>query len=87
MPSASVDLDTPQDLARCIEMTINGTKSAYPAMQPAAAFLRDLDVMLRTFVAGATGPARPRAAKPKRAKKLAKKSTKKATRKKQDDRK
>ena len=78
---------TPQDLARCIEMTINGTKSAYPAMQPAAAFLRDLDVMLRTFVAGATGPARPRAAKPKRAKKLAKKSTKKATRKKQDDRK
>ncbi len=78
---------TPQDLARCIEMTINGTKSAYPAMQPAAAFLRDLDVMLRTFVAGATGPARPRAAKPKRAKKLAKKSTKKATRKKQNDRK
>ncbi len=30
---------TPRDLARCVEMAVNGTKSAYPAMQPADAFL------------------------------------------------
>jgi AcrR family transcriptional regulator len=78
---------TPHDLARCIEMTINGTKSAYPSMQPAAAFLRDLEMMLRTFIAGAASPAKPRAAKPKPAKKPAKKSAKKSTRKHQGDRK
>ncbi len=65
---------TPRDFARCIEMTINGTKSAYPAMQPAAAFLRDMEIMLRTFVAGAVSPAKPRTAKPKPARKSAKKS-------------
>ena len=65
---------TPRDFARCIEMTINGTKSAYPAMQPANAFLRDLEIMLRTFVAGAVSPAKPRAAKPKPAKKSVRKS-------------
>ena len=55
---------TPQDFARCIEMAVNGTKSAYPAMQPAEAFLKDLEIMLRTLVAGATSPApRPRAVK------------------------
>ena len=48
---------TPRDLARCVEMAINGTKSAYPAMQPAGAFLKDLEIMLRTLVAGATSPA------------------------------
>jgi len=68
---------TSRDLARCVEMTINGTKSAYPAMQPADAFLRDLDVMLRTFIAGAVSPANQRAAKPKAAKKSVKKSTRK----------
>jgi AcrR family transcriptional regulator len=78
---------TPRDLARCVEMTINGTKSAYPSMQPAAAFLRDLEIMLRTFIAGAVSPAQPRAAKPKPAKKPAKKSAKKSTRKHQGDRK
>ena len=65
---------TPRDFARCIEMTINGTKSAYPAMQPANAFLRDLEIMLRTFVAGAVSPAKPRAARPKPAKKSVRKS-------------
>ena len=65
---------TPYDFARCIEMTVNGTKSAYPAMQPANAFLRDLEIMLRTFVAGAVSPAKPRAAKPKPAKKSVRKS-------------
>ena len=53
---------TPRDFARCIEMAVNGTKSAYPAMQPADAFLRDLEIMLRTLVAGAVSPARSRAA-------------------------
>ena len=55
---------TPRDFARCIEMAINGTKSAYPAMQPAGAFLKDLEIMLRTLVAGATSPAsKPRPVK------------------------
>lgn len=78
---------TPRDLARCVEMTINGTKSAYPMMQPVDAFLRDLEVMLRTFIAGAVSPAKQRAAKPKPANKPVKKSAKKSTRKDQGDRK
>ena len=48
---------TPRELARCVEMAVNGTKSAYPAMQPADAFLKDLEIMLRTLVAGAVRPA------------------------------
>src|SRR4029453_6495940 len=56
---------TPRDLARCVEMAVNGTKSAYPALQPAGAFLRDLEIMLRTLIAGAVRPApRKPAAKP-----------------------
>jgi TetR/AcrR family acrAB operon transcriptional repressor len=61
---------TPRELARCIEMAVNGTKSAYPAMQPANAFLKDLETMLRTLVAGAVSPAKkPRAAKARPVKK------------------
>jgi TetR/AcrR family acrAB operon transcriptional repressor len=61
---------TPRELARCIEMAVNGTKSAYPGMQPVDAFLKDLDTMLRTLVAGAVSPAKkPRAAKAKPVKK------------------
>jgi AcrR family transcriptional regulator len=48
---------TAPDFARCVEMAFNGTKSAYPAMQPADAFLRDFGVMVRTLVAGAVSPA------------------------------
>jgi TetR/AcrR family acrAB operon transcriptional repressor len=71
---------TPRDFARCVEMAINGTKSAYPAMQPADAFLKDLEIMLRTLVAGAVSPAKqPRAAKSKPARKSVKKSVKKST--------
>ncbi|MGH6641650.1 MAG: TetR/AcrR family transcriptional regulator [Bradyrhizobium sp.] len=44
---------TAPDFARCVEMAFNGTKSAYPAMQPADAFLRDFGIMVRTLVAGA----------------------------------
>jgi len=40
-------------LARYIEMAMHGAKSAYPSMLPADAFLKDLEVMLRTLVAGA----------------------------------
>ncbi len=59
-----------RDFARCIEMAFNGTKSAYPSMQPADAFLRDFGVMVRTLVAGAVHQSpKPRATKPKQAKK------------------
>src|SRR5204862_2091077 len=55
---------TAPDLARCVEMAFHGTKSAYPAMQPADAFLRDFGVMVRTLVAGAVRPApKPRPTK------------------------
>ena len=65
---------TPRELARCVEMAVNGTKSAYPAMQPAEAFLQDLEIMLRTLIAGAIAPAKkPRAIRPP-----AKKSTRKS---------
>ena len=67
---------TSRDLARCVEMAVNGTKSAYPAMQPADAFLKDLEIMLRTLVAGAVRPAaKPRAVTPKPAKKAVPRST------------
>jgi TetR/AcrR family acrAB operon transcriptional repressor len=51
---------TSQELARCIEMAINGAKSLHPAMQPADAFLVDVEVMVRTLVAGALAPSHPR---------------------------
>jgi AcrR family transcriptional regulator len=52
------------ELWRCIEMAVNGTKSAYPNLQPVDAFFRDLEIMLRTLIAGATGPpSRPRTMK------------------------
>ena len=55
---------TASDFARCVEMAFNGTKAAYPAMQPAEAFLRDLGVMVRTLVAGAVSPSpKPRPVK------------------------
>ncbi len=43
----------PQGLARCVEMAMNGAKAANPGMQPPEAFLRDLDIMVRTLVTGA----------------------------------
>ena len=61
---------TSRDFARCIEMAISGTKSVHPAMQPADAFLKDLEIMVRTLVAGAVGPSpKPRPVKPAAAKK------------------
>jgi TetR/AcrR family acrAB operon transcriptional repressor len=61
---------TSRAFARCIEMAISGTKSVHPAMQPADAFLGDLEIMVRTLVAGAVGPSpKPRSVKPAAAKK------------------
>ncbi len=62
---------TSRDFARCIEMAISGTKSVHPAMQPADAFLKDLEIMVRTLVAGAVGPSpKPRPVKRAAAKKI-----------------
>jgi TetR/AcrR family acrAB operon transcriptional repressor len=61
---------TSGELARCIEMAVNGVKSAHPSMQPADGFLKDLEIMMRTLVAGAVGPSpKARAVKPAAAKK------------------
>jgi AcrR family transcriptional regulator len=58
---------TAEELARCVEMAIHGTKSAYPSMQPADAFLKQVAVMLRMLIAGAMAPAAtPHAKKTKR---------------------
>ena len=58
---------TVKELARCVEMAIHGTKSAYPSMQPADAFLAQLATMLRMLIAGATAsPATERAQKSRR---------------------
>ena len=46
-----------RELARCVEMAIHGTKSVYPSMMPADAFLKQLEIMLRMLVAGAMAPA------------------------------
>ncbi len=56
-----------EELARCVEMAIHGAKSAYPAMQPADAFLKQLAMMLRMLIAGAMAPpATPRSKKSQR---------------------
>lgn len=45
-----------RELARCVEMAIHGTKSAFPSMQPVDAFLKQLKTMLRMLIAGAMAP-------------------------------
>ena len=53
------------ELARCVEMAMNGAKSANPGMQPPEAFLRDLDIMTRTLVTGAIATLpKPQSARP-----------------------
>jgi len=47
-------------LARYVELAVTGTKSAYPSMRPADAFLRDAEAMLRTLIAGALAPSKPK---------------------------
>jgi len=59
-----------RNFARCIEMAISGSKSVHPAMQPANAFLKDLEIMVRTLAAGAVGASpKPRQVKQATAKK------------------
>jgi AcrR family transcriptional regulator len=59
-----------RELWRCVEMAVNGSKSMHPKMQPTDAFLGDLEVMLRTLIAGAVGSSTKRlTVKPKIAKK------------------
>ena len=68
-----------RDFARCIELAFNGTKSAYPAMQPVDAFLRDFSIMVRTLVAGAVSPSpKPRSRKPVAKKPVASKTARKS---------
>jgi len=67
-----------RELARCVEMAIHGTKSAYPSMQPLDAFLKQLETMLRMLIAGAVAP---------RAKKMAPRARKTAPRAKKSPRK
>lgn len=45
-----------RELARCVEMAIHGTKSAFPSMQPVDAFLKQLETMLHMLIAGAMAP-------------------------------
>ena len=54
---------TPAKLARYVELAIHGAKSAHPSMQPAEAFLRDVDAMVRTLIAGATAAPKPKSSK------------------------
>jgi AcrR family transcriptional regulator len=75
---------TSRDLSRYVVMAINGTKSAYPAMQPVDAFLKDLEIMLRTLVGGAVAAPKPPSTKPPSIKQLA---AKKSARPKPGDRK
>jgi AcrR family transcriptional regulator len=58
---------TVEEVARCVEMAIHGTKSGYPSMQPGDAFQKQLAMMLRMMIAGALAPpAIPRAKKNQR---------------------
>jgi len=50
-------------LARFVELSIYGAKSAHPSMQPAAAFLRDVETMLRALIAGAVAPSKQKPVK------------------------
>ncbi|MCP4618869.1 MAG: TetR/AcrR family transcriptional regulator [Bradyrhizobium sp.] len=51
---------TAAKLARYVELAVTGTKSAYPSMRPADAFLRDAEAMLRMLIAGAIAPSKPK---------------------------
>ncbi len=53
---ALADGMTPQKLAQCLEMAINGVKSAHPGMQPPDAFVDALTTMARMLIAGAVTP-------------------------------
>jgi AcrR family transcriptional regulator len=54
---------TPAKLARFVELAIHGAKSAHPSMQPIDAFLRDVDAIVRTLIAGAVAAQEPKSSK------------------------
>ena len=54
---------TPAKLARYVELAIHGAKSAYPSMQPVENFLRDVDALVRTLIAGAVAERRAKSGK------------------------
>jgi AcrR family transcriptional regulator len=47
---------TARELAGFVEMAFHGVKSAYPSLQPADAFMKQIDMMLRMLIAGAMAP-------------------------------
>mgnify|MGYP003707178939 CR=1 FL=1 len=51
---------TSAKLAHYAEFAVKGVKSAYPAMSPADAFLREVEAMLRTLLAGAVAQPKTR---------------------------
>lgn len=51
---------TPAKLARFVELAIHGAKSAHPSMQPVDGFLRDVDAIVRTLIAGAFAASAPK---------------------------
>src|SRR5215813_757258 len=66
-----------RELARCVEMAVHGTKSAYPSMQPVDAFLKQLETMLRMLIAGAMALQAKKAPTAKKTAPVAKKSPRK----------
>jgi AcrR family transcriptional regulator len=80
---------TADELARYVEMAVNGAKSKHPAMQPPEAFLADVETMVRMLVAGAVAisPAGPGKAASKTAKKSTNKILRKSIHRKMGDRK
>ncbi|SEE07747.1 TetR/AcrR family transcriptional regulator [Bradyrhizobium erythrophlei] len=55
---------SPAEFARLVEMSVYASKSQYPAMQPADAFLKDMAMMVRTLCAGALPKSSPKSGKP-----------------------
>jgi len=54
---------SPAEFARLVEMSVYASKSQYPAMQPADAFLKDMAMMVRTLCAGALPKSSPKSGK------------------------
>ncbi|UGA41723.1 TetR/AcrR family transcriptional regulator [Bradyrhizobium quebecense] len=54
---------SPAEFARLVEMSVYASKSQYPAMHPADAFLKDMAMMVRTLCAGALPKSSPKSGK------------------------
>ncbi|QIG97556.1 MULTISPECIES: TetR/AcrR family transcriptional regulator [unclassified Bradyrhizobium] len=55
---------SPAEFARLVEMAMYASKSQYPAMQPADAFLKDMAMMVRTLCAGAMSKSMSKSERP-----------------------